>query len=112
MRVLEVGLDTRDAPGHLDVLAAEAEHIGRRRVPDESAGVGHARDRAAVVVSPLRVGGGIKVKVLKALCRGKAIVTTSIGAQGLGAELRARMIVADEPNAFARAAAELLVDAD
>lgn len=59
-------------------------------------------------MSPLRVGGGIKVKVLEALCRGKAIVSTSIGAQGLG---DGALIVADDAETFARAAAELVVDA-
>jgi polysaccharide biosynthesis protein PslH len=38
---------------------------------------------ADVVVCPLRIGGGVKVKILEALKAGKAIVTTSIGAQGL-----------------------------
>ena len=38
---------------------------------------------ANVVVCPLRIGGGVKVKVLEALKAGKAIVSTSIGAQGL-----------------------------
>ncbi|HZD35112.1 MAG TPA: glycosyltransferase family 4 protein [Nitrososphaeraceae archaeon] len=37
-----------------------------------------------VVVCPLRVGGGVKVKILEALRAGKAIVTTPIGAQGFG----------------------------
>jgi hypothetical protein len=45
---------------------------------------------------------------LEALCRGKAIVSTSIGAQGLG---DGALIVADDAETFARAAAELLVDA-
>lgn len=40
-------------------------------------------DAAKVVVCPLRVGGGIKVKVMEALARGRAVVTTPIGAQGL-----------------------------
>jgi hypothetical protein len=52
--------------------------------------------------------GGIKVKVLEALCRGKAIASTSIGAQGLG---DGALIVADEGPGFARATAELLLDA-
>ncbi|HZD35892.1 MAG TPA: glycosyltransferase family 4 protein [Nitrososphaeraceae archaeon] len=39
---------------------------------------------AKVVVCPLRVGGGVKVKILEALRAGKAIVTTPIGAQGFG----------------------------
>jgi glycosyltransferase involved in cell wall biosynthesis len=40
-------------------------------------------DAAEVVVCPLRIGGGVKVKVLEALARGCAIVTTPVGMQGL-----------------------------
>jgi polysaccharide biosynthesis protein PslH len=40
-------------------------------------------DRADVLVCPLRVGGGVKVKVLEALRRGCPVVTTTIGAQGV-----------------------------
>jgi glycosyltransferase involved in cell wall biosynthesis len=41
-------------------------------------------DDAGVVVCPLRIGGGAKLKIYEALARGCAIVTTPIGAQGLG----------------------------
>jgi polysaccharide biosynthesis protein PslH len=67
-------------------------------------------DAADVVVCPLRIGGGIKVKVIEALRRGKAIVSTGIGAQGLPAEARQALVVADDPRDFAGAAAALLSD--
>jgi glycosyltransferase involved in cell wall biosynthesis len=65
-------------------------------------------ERAAVAVCPLRIGGGIKVKMLEALCRGKAIVTTSVGIQGLGAGVEAAVRVADDAASFAAAIADLL----
>jgi polysaccharide biosynthesis protein PslH len=65
-------------------------------------------DRAAVVVCPLRIGGGIKVKILEALRRGKPIVTTSVGVQGLGPGGRRAVRVADEAGAFGDAVADLL----
>lgn len=40
-------------------------------------------DAAQVVVCPLTVGGGVKVKVLEALARGCAVVATPIALQGL-----------------------------
>jgi glycosyltransferase involved in cell wall biosynthesis len=40
-------------------------------------------DAACVVLCPLRIGGGIKIKVLEALARGRAVVTTPVGLQGL-----------------------------
>lgn len=65
-------------------------------------------DEAAVVVCPLRVGGGVKVKMLEALQRGKATVTTSIGAQGLGDGIRDVVRVADGAHDFAAAVVDLL----
>jgi len=66
--------------------------------------------RAAVVVAPLRTGGGMRVKLLQALARGKAVVTTSLGAEGLctGAPL----LVAGSAPAVAEAVAALLADAE
>src|SRR5205807_2081837 len=43
-----------------------------------------------VVVCPLRIGGGVKVKMLEALASGCAIVTTSIGVQGLAQAVATR----------------------
>jgi len=63
---------------------------------------------AAVYVAPLRMGSGTRLKVLQAMAAGQAVVSTSIGAQGLqvsdGVELR----LADTPEDFARAVIELL----
>ena len=75
------------------------------RVPD----VGQYLDDAAVVVCPLRIGGGVKVKMLEALGHGKAIVSTSVGTQGLGAAVRDAVVVADTPQDMAAAVTELLL---
>ena len=63
---------------------------------------------ADVVVCPLRIGGGVKVKVLEALSLGCAIVTTPVGAQGLPRGPQAPLVVEPEPEAFASAAADVL----
>ena len=65
-------------------------------------------DSATVVVCPLREGGGVKVKMLEALSRGKAVVTTSVGAQGLGDGAAACLEIHDRPRHFARAVVELI----
>lgn len=57
-------------------------------------------DRADVVVCPLRIGGGMKVKTIEALRRGCALVSTSIGVQGLSPEQRAATLVADDAETF------------
>ena len=65
-------------------------------------------ERAAVVVCPLRVGGGIKMKMLEALYHGKAVVTTSLGVTGLGEAAGDAVVVADDAEAFGTAVARLL----
>ena len=65
---------------------------------------------ATVVVAPLRMGGGVKVKVLEALALGKAVVTTSIGAQGLRHLPSGSLVLADVPHEYAAAVARLLTD--
>jgi polysaccharide biosynthesis protein PslH len=65
--------------------------------------------RADVVVCPLRIGGGVKVKVLEALGHGKAIVSTSIGAQGLDLSTHRAVVVADEVRGFADNVVRLLL---
>ena len=91
-------------------LQARAERVPgivvTGRVPD----VRPYLSAADVVVCPLRVGGGIKVKVLEALAMRKATVTTSIGIQGLGPAIRDAVIVHDDPLRFAQATISLLDD--
>jgi polysaccharide biosynthesis protein PslH len=64
---------------------------------------------ADVVVCPLRIGGGVKVKVLEALGCGKAIVSTSVGAQGLDLSTYRAVAVADDLTDFAENVVRLLV---
>jgi glycosyltransferase involved in cell wall biosynthesis len=65
-------------------------------------------DRAAVVVVPLRIGGGSRLKILEALAAGKAVVSTAVGAEGLNLAAGEDLVVADSPAAFARSVCELL----
>jgi glycosyltransferase involved in cell wall biosynthesis len=64
---------------------------------------------AKVVVCPLRIGGGVKLKVLEALKAGKAIVCTSIGAQGLDVYNNGALCVCDKASDFAKNVVRLLV---
>jgi glycosyltransferase involved in cell wall biosynthesis len=65
-------------------------------------------ERAAVYVVPLRIGGGTRLKIFEAMAMEKAIVSTTVGAEGLpvtdGRELR----IADTPETFAAALVYLL----
>lgn len=51
----------------------------------------------AAVLSPLRIGGGAKIKVVEALARGLPVVATARGADGLGLGLKDGVIIADTP---------------
>lgn len=72
-----------DPPAEVRALAGAGVRV-TGRVPEIAPYI----DVADVVVCPLRVGGGMKVKAIEALRRGKCIVTSSIGAQGLGGAAR------------------------
>ncbi|HKQ66296.1 MAG TPA: glycosyltransferase family 4 protein [Methylomirabilota bacterium] len=65
---------------------------------------------AAVYVVPLRVGGGTRLKIFEALSMAKAVVSTTIGAEGLPLTPGRDYLAADEPAAFADAVVALLRD--
>jgi sugar transferase (PEP-CTERM/EpsH1 system associated) len=66
--------------------------------------------KAAVYVVPLRVGGGTRLKVLDAMAMGKAIVSTSIGCEGIAVKPGQHLMTADTPETFAQATITLLGD--
>jgi len=66
--------------------------------------------RSQVFVTPLRVGGGSRLKILEALALKRAVVSTTVGAEGLDVEPGRHLLVADEPAEFAEAVSRLLGD--
>jgi glycosyltransferase involved in cell wall biosynthesis len=65
---------------------------------------------AACSVVPLRVGGGTRLKILDAWSMGKAIVSTSIGCEGLETVDGQNILIRDDPIDFAEAVVEILRD--
>ncbi|HEV2146731.1 MAG TPA: glycosyltransferase family 4 protein, partial [Longimicrobiaceae bacterium] len=65
-------------------------------------------DRAAVVVAPIRRGGGMRVKVAEALAAGKAVVGTPLAFEGMEVEDGTHALVASGADAFVEAVARLL----
>lgn len=63
---------------------------------------------AALCVVPLRAGSGTRLKIFEALAMGKAVVSTTVGAEGLAIESGRHFVAADGAAAFARAVVELL----
>jgi glycosyltransferase involved in cell wall biosynthesis len=66
---------------------------------------------AACFIAPLRVGGGTRLKILDAWSMGKAVVSTSIGCEGLAAVEGVNILIADTPRAFAESVSRVLNDA-
>lgn len=62
-----------------------------------------------VAIAPLRFGAGVKLKTLEAVQHGVPIVATSVGAEGMAA-MAGAVIVRDDPQAFAAAVVEQLLD--
>ena len=56
---------------------------------------------AAVFIVPLRIGGGTRLKILEALAMGKAVISSSIGCEGLDLTDGEDLIIADGPEEFA-----------
>jgi len=65
---------------------------------------------AELYVVPLRIGGGTRLKIFEALAMGKAVVSTTVGAEGLPLVPSRDFVRADGPEAFAAAVVRLLDD--
>jgi polysaccharide biosynthesis protein PslH len=124
----------RDA---VDFLSVEALPAIRRRVPDvriiligkcppdQRARLENVRgiqvlgqvpdlrphlERATCVVVPIRVGGGTRLKILEAWAAGKAVISTSVGCEGLKAVADENILIHDDAEDFAEAVVRVLRD--
>ena len=59
-------------------------------------------------VVPLRVGSGTRLKIFEAMAMGRAVVSTTIGAEGLPVTSAVDIVLADEPQSFADAVCRLM----
>ena len=105
--------------------AASLRLIGRTAPADQArydahpgvTALGHAPDLRPVLaearccVVPLRIGGGTRLKILDAWAMGKAVVSRTIGCEGLDAVDGENILVRDTPQGFADAVVEVLRDA-
>ncbi len=66
---------------------------------------------AALYVVPIRIGGGTRLKIFEALAMGKAVVSTTVGAEGLPVTDGTNVRLADGPEPFAAAVTGLIRDA-
>lgn len=90
---------------------------GRYDAEPGVAALGHVIDirppisEARCCVVPIRIGGGTRLKILDAWAMGKAVVSTSVGCEGLDAVDGENILVRDSPDAFAAAVLQVLSDA-
>ncbi|TMG60851.1 MAG: glycosyltransferase [Chloroflexi bacterium] len=99
----------------LVVGPAPPPEILRRAAPDvivtgEVPDVRPYLERAKVVVVPLRIGGGTRLKIVEALAMAKPVVSTSLGAEGLDVSDGEDILIADNAPAFADRVAGVLAD--
>lgn len=93
---------------HPRVKQLAAEHV---QVTGTVPSVAQYIRDATLVIVPLRIGGGTRLKIFEAMAMGKAVISTSIGAEGLDVHSGRDLILADDPAAFAEAILSLLRDA-
>lgn len=63
-----------------------------------------------ICIMPFRVGSGTRLKLIEAMASGKAIVSTTVGAEGFDVESGKQLLIVDEPAAFADTVLALLDD--
>jgi len=91
-------------------IAHTAQRDARVRVTGFVDDIRPYLDEAAVVVVPIRIGSGTRIKILDAMAMGKAIVSTTIGAEGLDVRHGENILIADAPADFVQATVSLIKD--
>jgi polysaccharide biosynthesis protein PslH len=66
--------------------------------------------RADVVIVPLRIGGGTRLKILEAMAAGKAVVSTTLGAEGLAVVPERDLLIGDDASGLVKQISRLLDD--
>lgn len=108
---------TIEAPATLHLIGrnADADRARYAAAPGVSP-LGYVADirpvlaEARCCVVPIRIGGGTRLKILDAWAMGKAVVSTSVGCEGLDAVDGENILVRDTPDAFTDAVVEVLHD--
>lgn len=97
----------RNPPAAIQALASRDSRL---RVTGSVPDVRPYMEAAPVFVVPLRVGGGTRLKIFEALAMERALVSTTIGAEGLPLEHGRHALIADSSDDFAQRVIDLLAD--
>jgi len=94
-----------------EIIAMRSKNIIVRNLKeDDQSGIRQAYHESSVFVSPLKGPGGTRLKHFGAMATKLPLVTTLVGAEGLGAEDGINIIIRDTPEAIAEATLKLLSD--
>lgn len=66
--------------------------------------------KADLLLAPIRAGGGTSYKILESMASGTPVLTTPLGNEGIGAKNGSEILIADNPDDFARLAVNVLSD--
>jgi len=97
----------QDPPREIERLA---EHDTSLRIHGFVKDVRDWLSHSAVYVVPIRVGGGTRLKILDAFACGKALVSTSVGCEGIDVTPGENILIGDSPEEFARQVIRILND--
>lgn len=100
-RLLVVGREPERIPAH----ASKVEGV---EYPGFVEDLDSVYRRARLVICPVLRGGGTRVKLVEAAAHGKPVVSTTLGAEGLGFEHRVHALLADSPEDFTAGCIEVL----
>lgn len=95
----------RNMPAHLKKLN-EANVLVVEDVPDSRT----FYNEHEIMLVPLSSGSGLRIKIIEGMAYGKAIVSTSVGAEGINYTNGKNIVIADLPKDFIKAVVDLLKD--
>ncbi|HKR04090.1 MAG TPA: glycosyltransferase family 4 protein [Bacteroidia bacterium] len=95
---IKICLAGKDMPGRIKEMAGR-NLIVMDRIEDSK---GFMKDKSVMIV-PLLSGGGMRVKIIEGMASGKAIVSTTIGAEGINYTNNKNILIADTPDDFVAA---------
>jgi glycosyltransferase involved in cell wall biosynthesis len=89
-------------------ISAQAENDSSLKILGYVKNIDHYYNQASVFVVPIRSGGGIRIKILKALAYGIPLVSTKIGAEGINILNGKEFLLADNSEDFVNSIIKLL----
>ena len=118
--VTEIGPLLRDQVPDVEIrlVGSVAPNLTDLDDPPSVAVVGHVPDigvelaRADIIVVPILFGSGTRIKILEAFAQRIPVVSTTLGAEGLGVEDGRHLLIGDDPASIASACARLLTEPD